>query len=366
MAPLDWGLGHATRCIPIIAYLHSLHHEVFIAAESAAAKLLKENFPNIQVLHLKGYRIQYSKKKRNFSTKIIAQIPKILNSINQEQKWLKSKQELFQFDCVISDNRYGLLHKEIPSVILTHQLSIQSGKGKIVDAILRKMHYALLNKFKECWIVDYPLNRGISGNLAHPRHLPANSKYIGIISQFGRFLKKPFTEKKPNEILVLLSGPEPMRSILEEQLITQIHTIKGYKFIIVGGNPLGAKHVLENENIEYYNYLTAEKLMACLENAKLVICRSGYSTIMDLAILNKNAVLIPTPGQTEQEYLAKYLNDNNLFFVAHENDIQLSEAIISALPFPGFTEIRETPHVLMKQAIDAILEKIQKQRFCNP
>lgn len=330
IAPLDWGLGHTTRCIPIIRYLIAQGKEVYVAAEGASARLLLENFPAINILPLDGYRIQYSRKKKMFTVKILLQIPKILATIKKEHQWLQQQQQIHQFDLIISDNRYGLYHNKVPCVILTHQLQILSGKGNLADNILRGLHYQLLNRFRKCWIVDEERNGGFSGKLAHPKTLPAHAVYIGLLSQFVGCL--PTNNNQDNaKILVLLSGPEPMRSQLELLVLQQAETLTAYQFTIVGGNPLGNVILDLPQHITYHTHLNAAKLLPELQSASLVICRSGYSTIMDLAVLGKKALLIPTPGQTEQEYLAEYLKERKYFNTCTQEALQLAIEIPMAL-----------------------------------
>jgi UDP:flavonoid glycosyltransferase YjiC (YdhE family) len=330
IAPLDWGLGHTTRCIPIIRYLIDGGSKVYVAAEGASARLLLENFPAINILPLEGYRIQYSRKKEMFTVKILLQIPKILAAIKKEHQWLQQQQQIHQFDLIISDNRYGLYHDKVPCVILTHQLQILSGKGNWADRMLQRLHYRLLNRFNKCWIVDEESNGGFSGKLAHPKTLPTHAAYIGLLSQFADCLpdNNPDNNK---QVLVLLSGPEPMRGQLELLILQQAKTLTAYQFTIVGGNPLGNMIDDLPQHITYYTHLNAQRLLPELQSASLVICRSGYSTIMDLAVLGKKALLIPTPGQTEQEYLAVYLKEKKYFSTCTQESLQLAIQIPKAL-----------------------------------
>ncbi len=329
IAPLDWGLGHTTRCIPIIRYLLQEGHEVMVAAEGASARLLSENFPGIPLLPLEGYRIRYSRNRRLFTFRILAQVPKILAAIRREKKWLSQMQSRYHFDLVISDNRYGLHLHAVPCCILTHQLQIKSGQGKWADDILRRLHYRLLNRFTACWIVDEPAPDGLSGELAHPAVLPPRAQYIGILSQFDIAAKA--TPVAENHILVLLSGPEPMRGQLEKLLLAQIRSLPQYTFEIVAGNPSGAVPCDLPEHITYHTYLGAAALAPLIGRAALVLCRSGYSTVMDLAVLDKKALLIPTPGQTEQEYLGQYLREKKYFSGTTQENLQLALEIPKAL-----------------------------------
>lgn len=350
---MDWGLGHTTRCIPLIQYFKAGGHEVYAAAEAGSARLLMENFKDLDILPLKGYNIHYSKKKATFSIKILQQIPKILEAIKTEHEWLRKIQKEMQFDLIVADNRYGLYHEGVPSVILTHQLQVQSGVASWVDGVLRRMHYKLLHRFNACWIVDE--KEGYSGRLAHPASLPFNANYIGILSQFSN-RKIDFNRSVLNRLLILLSGPEPMRTILENKLLHQAKAMTSFQFIVVGGNPLGQKVMSLPAHITYYTHLNAAQLLNELELASLVICRSGYSTIMDLALLQKKAILIPTPGQSEQEYLAAYLTKNQTFHTVTEQDLNLEKDIVTAL---GRNNLPEPAHSFMEH-MDAVVAPFLK------
>lgn len=356
IAPLDWGLGHTTRCIPIIRYLIRKGCHVVVAAEGAPAQLLGENFPEITILTLKGYHIHYSKNKNRFATAILRQIPKILRTIRAEHSWLNAQQNIHHFDAVISDNRYGLYHPEIPSVIMTHQLQILSGKGKVIDHWFRKLHYRFLQRFSKCWIVDMPGEDNLAGILAHPAEIPSNAAYIGLLSQMLP-LEKPV--KKNGTILVLLSGPEPARSQLLSLLIQQAKALSDYSFLFVAGDPSGKDWPGLPAHIRYYTHLNAEQLSVALTEATLVICRSGYSTLMDLCMMEQRALLIPTPGQTEQEYLAHYLQSREIALSVEQDALQLSRDIPSALTKKGFTHLLPSGRNLMQTAINTLLKSLK-------
>jgi len=334
IAPLDWGLGHATRCIPVIKYLLGLGCTVYIGASGPVAILLRANFPDLGILPLEGYNIRYSRSRKSFAAKIAFQIPKILIAIHREKIWLRQQQARYGFDLVISDNRYGLKHKDVFSVIMTHQLQIHSGKGRLVNWLLRRLHYPLLQQFNQCWVVDNPGENNIGGSLSHPAVNPANARYIGLLSQMQ---VQRTVVKKAGHILVLLSGPEPMRSQLEALILKQAALCTSFTFTIAAGNPGGTIPAAIPEHIVYYSYLDAAALQGCLAEAELIVCRSGYSTLMDLAATRKQALLIPTPGQAEQEYLAHYLRGQGLFFSCDQELLNLAKDIITALQYPGFS-----------------------------
>ncbi|MBL7704539.1 MAG: glycosyl transferase family 28 [Taibaiella sp.] len=314
IAPLDWGLGHTTRCIPIIRYLLSRGHKVYAGAEGNAAQLLRENFPDLEILDLKGYNIEYSKKKSGFIFKILQQVPKILSTLKAERRWLDMMHRQYHFDAVISDNRYGLYHRDIKNVILTHQVQILSGMGKLADLILLKWHRRLLEKFQQCWVVDTEKAPGLSGGLAHPKRLPANALYIGYLSQFfdtPSQSRKP----KPNHFLILLSGPEPMRSQFEAKLWQQCSGLSQYTFTFIAGKSVSKAPEQIPPHINWYPYMGAAELAKEILHAQGMVCRGGYTTIMDLQVLQRPALLVPTPGQTEQEYLARTLSQTSPVFL---------------------------------------------------
>jgi len=356
IAPLDWGLGHTTRCISIIRYLLRKGCVVILAAEGDAAQLLRENFPDLPILNLKGYRIHYSKNKRGFTGTILGQIPKILRIIREEKTWLQHQHNIHHFDAVISDNRYGLYHHTLPAVILTHQLQIQSGKGRVIDRWLRKLHYRLLQRFSQCWIVDMPGKDNLSGILAHPAQLPATAAYIGLLSQM---IPPERPVEKTGMILVLLSGPEPARTQLLSVLLQQAKTMSSYEFLFVAGNP--SEKVISGlpAHIRYHTHMNADQLSAALAAAALVICRSGYSTLMDLCTMEQKALLIPTPGQTEQEYLAGYLHSREIALAVEQGALQLGNDIPAALSKKGFANLVPEGANLMYKVVDALLEKLR-------
>ena len=327
VAPLDWGLGHATRCVPVIRDLLKANCEIWLAGEGAQEKLLREEFPLLPFLPLKGYRIKYGKS--GLAGKILLQVPSILKSIKEENKWLEEQVNKYGFDAVISDNRYGLYHEKIFSIFLTHQLCVKSPLGKWSERILQQLNYKFIKRFKECWVPDEEGADNLAGELSHPVKLPSIPvKYIGHLSRFD---KKNGNEIK-DHLLIIISGPEPQRTILENKIIDQIVNYPDTA-TIVRGLP-GEKNIIPSTNtIHFYNHLSSKELNNEMTKAEFVIGRSGYSTIMDIAALKKKSILIPTPGQTEQEYLAKHLMKKHFAFCTDQNSFSLLKNIEEAMKF---------------------------------
>lgn len=322
VAPLDWGLGHATRCIPIIKKLNDCNAEVLIGAEGSAALLLNQEFPNFEILPLKGYRIKYAKSKSFFFFNILLQLPKIAWAVSYEKKWLNKIIENQKIDVVISDNRLGLSSKKIPCYFITHQLHIKSG-NTFLDKIIQKINYSYINQFKECWVPDLENENNYAGELSHPKILPqVPIKYIGLLSRF----QKSDVQKK-YKLAIVLSGPEPQRTIFENKIVDQLKLIQD-SVLMIRGLP-DEKQSLKSltQNITCYNHLHAEALSIAIQQSEVVLSRSGYSTIMDLLAIEQNAVLVATPGQTEQEYLAKYLSEKRIFKTMLQDELDLKKIL---------------------------------------
>ena len=299
IAPLNWGLGHATRCIPIINALIENHFTPVIASDGMALDLLKKEFPELEHFELPAYHISYPKNKQLFKLKLLQQAPKLLHAIQTEKKHLAELVESQHIQGIISDNRWGAYNKHVPSVFITHQLQVLSGSTTWMSS---KIHETFIENFDECWVPDFEKSPNLSGKLGHTTLKNIPITYMGPISRFSR----KETPKK-NDILVVLSGPEPQRSLLEKKLLEELEPFSG-RVLFVRGVVEAHQTVEKIGCFTIYNFMTSPLLEAALNESNLVISRSGYTTIMDLAQLGKNAFFIPTPGQFEQEYLAERLD----------------------------------------------------------
>ncbi len=327
VAPLDWGLGHATRCIPIIRALLNIGHKVIIGAEGAQLILLKQEFPAIKFVELRGYRVTYSKKNIFLSLKIIAQIPSIVRTIYAENKWLKKIVEKEKIDLIIADNRFGLYHKTIPSIFITHQLVIKA-TFKWLEQLIQSINYKFINRFTECWVPDIKGVHNIAGILSHPPKLPLIPvQYINLLSRF-----QPKTTIQKYELCILLSGPEPQRSLLEEKILLSIATINT-TILLVRGKPDSNQILLVPNNVTVVNHLSTHLLGEAIQQSEFILSRSGYTTIMELLALKKKMILIPTPSQTEQEYLAKNLMNLKLAISANQTNVNLNNLLNQAKAF---------------------------------
>jgi uncharacterized protein (TIGR00661 family) len=334
IAPLDWGLGHASRCIPLIKYLQKRNCKIVIATSGEQLSLLKGELPELEYVPLKGYNVNYSKHKRWFGVKILLQSPKILLRVKQENRYLQGIIDKHKIDIIISDNRYGLYTKKVPCIFITHQLSIKANYIWL-ENIIRKINYRFINRFTECWVPDLEGERNIAGRLSHPKKMPQIPvKYIGPLSRFQNHDSNEITQK----YLFLLSGPEPQRSILEQTILRIAAKLTG-KILIVRGKPAEEKQEIVTENYRVCNHFTTEEMQKAFLSSEYIISRTGYTTVMELLSLQKKSILIPTPGQTEQEYLAVHLMQQNWCYCCNQNDdllyhIQQAEKFNYQLPEP--------------------------------
>ena len=331
---LDWGLGHTTRSVPLINELLVSGCDLIVACNSTQKVLLQAEFIDLKYVELPGYDLSYGSGRWATRLKIIAQISKILMRIKSENAWLKALIRENKVDGLISDNRYGLYHPQIPSVFITHQLHVHSGYGSYADSILQKFLYRFINRFTVCWVPDFKKRNSLAGLLSHPETLPdIPVQYLGAISRFNECTGS--TEKK-FDLLILISGPEPQRTILEKMMIEQSER-SDKKIALVRGLP-GDTTILEHKKISIFNHLNGNKLNKLICESELVICRSGYTTIMDMVKLKKKMIVIPTPGQSEQEYLAGYLSQNHFALSIPQNAFTLDRALELAANF-SFTYI---------------------------
>jgi uncharacterized protein (TIGR00661 family) len=353
VAPLDWGLGHTTRCIPIIKELIKQGAEVWLAGNQAQEKIFKEEFSQLNIIYLPGYGITYSKTRVGILWKMITQFSKIRKAIQFENAWLKEMVNKHAFDAVISDNRFGLCHAKVPCVFITHQLHIKSPYGKWTESLLQKWNYRHINRFTACWVPDSSTENNLAGSLSHPTLKPTIP--LVYINSLSRFEKNETLEIK-NHLLISLSGPEPQRTTLENKIIDEISRYQGTA-TIVRGLPTESFHIPSTTMIKFYNHLNSVELNNEMMKAEFIICRAGYSSIMDIVALQKKSILIPTPGQTEQEYLSDYLSQKSIFFCIAQKEFSLEGSLQKARQF-AYLAHKQVNDPSLAQTIAAFLSKI--------
>ena len=377
ISPLDWGLGHASRIIPLINRYLEQGDNVIIAGSGLSLNLLKKQFPTLESIEIPSFKMKYSAGKSQVWA-VIKAFPRLIYYSIREHSALKRIVKEENIDFIISDNRFGLYHKTVPSAYITHQLLIKLPKGWAwLEPFVAFVHRCIINRFTECWVPDFEdMSESLAGELSHPTKKPRNVRYIGILSRFSKRCTpygratdgNTITQASPlrsdtclqNRItpygreniitdcvrdfipfghqyvsparlcisklnialaysqnssllaLAILSGAEPQRTMLEEELLTSLQEDPHENIILVQGKIEAEQKVTQVGKVTVYNFMSSEELQEYILKADEIICRSGYSSIMDLYALGKlqNATLIPTPGQTEQEYLAKYISNH--------------------------------------------------------
>lgn len=347
VAPLNWGLGHATRCIPVIRELQSRGCDVILASDGVALALLRHEFPGLKALEIPGYGITY--RRTNMVINLGLQFPRILRTVFREQRWLKEMVRQHSIDAVISDNRFGLYHDQVPTVFISHQVRIPM-PGFLLDRIGNALNQAYIRRFGALWIPDFAGPENLSGAMSHGTSLDARASYLGAISRMERS-----DQPLRYDVIVILSGPEPQRTHLEQILLRQLAGLP-YKTLFVRGLPDNPQRAVCSDQLEMVSFLTGKELGKAIQQSRLVVSRSGYTTLLDLAVLGRKALLIPTPGQREQEVLAAHFAGSGLFHTATQQAVQLEKDIPEALSRTGFQSPVLRANSL-SQVVGAWLEK---------
>jgi uncharacterized protein (TIGR00661 family) len=325
IAPLDWGLGHATRCIPLIRHIEALGHIPVIACEGRPLALLIEEFPGREFILFKGYEITYP-EGRGMAWKMSVAAPRILNRIAEECDELDVIITEHHIDAVISDNRFGLYSERVPCVYITHQVMI---KAPILEPLLYKLHMNYMEEYTEVWVPDHAKD-GLSGDLAHKYPMPEQGVHIGPLSRF-----EPSVCEEVRDVLVIISGPEPQRTRFEKMVLDQLEKFQGSAMAVLG-TPEVKHERTDALGHRIVPHLPAGQLEQAIKESRLIISRSGYSTIMDLSVLGKKAVFVPTPGQTEQEYLGKMFDGKGQHLLMEQREFNLQEAWGRSAFYKGF------------------------------
>ena len=343
-SPLDWGLGHTTRCIPLLRQFFALGFRIVVACNSTQKRVLGEELAQLEFVPLEGYDVKYSRNPALLRMKITAQLTNILTKVNLENRWVRRYAAENGVSLLVSDNRYGFRHPSVPSIFITHQLAPKTGISARIDRLVQKFLYRYINRFTECWIPDSPSSKNLSGILSHTNNNPAIP--VQFIGPLTRFEQLPDAGEE-DFLLIILSGPEPQRSLFEKNLLEQLKAVKK-KIVFVRGLPETNAMPGQLPNVEFYNHLSADRLNRVAQQAQLVICRAGYTSLMDMLALKKKMIVVPTPGQPEQEYLAAYLSAKNIVLQCSQQQFNLQHALsmaetftfnIPALDFTAYKEI---------------------------
>ena len=346
ITPLNWGLGHATRCMPIINELLAQEAEVVIATDGRAFHLLKKEYPTLEILQLPPYDITY--RTNNMLFNIAPQLLKIVRAIIQERKVIQKIIIEKKIDAIISDNRFGCISWSIPSVFITHQVHIKI-PNILLQYFVKAFNLSFIKQYDVCWIPDFEdETESLSGSLSRSKGLK-KFQYLGALTRM-----KYFEPQKQYDVLIVLSGPEPQRTFLEEELTRQAKSLS-VKTLLIKGKTDEINKIDCFDHLTVQNFMTAKDLNQAILASDIIVTRSGYSTIMDLAVLGKKAILIPTPGQTEQEYLAKRFEQRGIYHHQNQGEINLKAALEKVRYYSSY----QLPHnQMLKKVIEDWLSSI--------
>jgi UDP-N-acetylglucosamine transferase subunit ALG13 len=361
ICPLEWGLGHASRMIPVARRLLDTGHNVIIGSGKLHLSLFREELPGLKLINFTGFKPGYSRFLPQYLS-LALKIPILLYHIVLEHITLKKIVKYYDIDIVISDNRFGLWNRNITTVYVTHMLLIPfPEKLKFLEPIGSFLHRKIINKYSFCFVPDLPGDLNLSGRLSHGFAVPENVRYIGILSRFSdiKHIQAEVNAKFPHNT-VILSGPEPQRGILKQKLI-KLFENKEPQTVIFEGNPEKTGDITRGRNIISYSHLPSQQMREIIEGSELIITRSGYTTLMELVSMNCTALIIPTPGQTEQEYLADYLSQKGWFNTYDQDELKEGINMMSGhVIWPD--GINRLSLSLFDEAIRELLEKYHKGR----
>ena len=342
--------------IPLAKRLGEMNNNIFIGSGEEHISLFRNELQNVKYIHFPGFKPGYSRYLPQYLI-LLLKIPVLLYYIIREHYQLKKIILEHRIDIVISDNRFGLWNRKIKTVYITHMPVIPFPKlFSFLEFIGVFLHRIIIKKYSFCFIPDLPGELNLSGRLSHDIKLPGNVRYIGILSRFSESGSSALksSDRFP-KTTVILSGPEPQRGILKKKL-TGILKEMEIPAVMLEGHPLEKNEVVKSGNITFYNHISTSEMKEMIKGSESIISRAGYTTIMELISLNCSALLIPTPGQTEQEYLASYLSGKGWFATVSQSDLKTNILLPTNKPYWPDLFIEQS-EVLLNEAIEELLNE---------
>jgi uncharacterized protein (TIGR00661 family) len=354
ICPLNWGIGHASRLVPIIKELIDRGQEVIIAADKAPLAFLQLAFPALEFIVFPGFEPFYSRGNTQvFNT--LASVVSIQKGAAADHRFVEKVVKTRHIDGIISDNRFGAYSKQVPSVFITHQMHISVPMLLSPFRIfVNGFNHYFIRRHNECWVPDYESALNLSGKLSHPPISGLPVHYIGPLSRFATLNDLQYKPTK-YDVLALLSGPEPQRTLLEMKIIREINGLP-IKMCIVRGKPGFEKKLKQTDKLHLFNHAKDELLIDLIQTSSFIISRPGYSTIMDLIALKKRAFFVPTPGQTEQEYLARRMHKNGWFNCGKQEHFDVMYALADSIGFEP--PVYPDPSNLIKDRITSWIKSL--------
>lgn len=356
IAPLDWGLGHATRCIPIARALLRRGQDVLVAASGAPAALLRKELPDVRIVPIVNYNMRYGASVAGLYARFPFMLARVVVCAGRERRQTKRIVAENRIDTIISDNRFGCRSSDAYNVYLTHQMRIRlpAGFGRL-ERVLAATHRRVVEKYDILWIPDVPGENNLTGALTAPDVLPERHRFVGPLSRFS-ITPDVRLREAPLDLLVMLSGPEPQRSLFEHRIRQELAAFKGRAVVLLGKPGVSRDRQIDGR-VTYLTHVSGERTQALLLSAKAIVCRAGYTSIMELVALRRSAVLVPTPGQTEQEYLARRLAGQGRFVACEQRELRLAAALARLEALSASPPALPDGSALLEQAIDDLLAR---------
>jgi len=361
ISPLSWGFGHAGRMIPLAMALRRRGCEVIFAADARLAEMIERELPGIPTVEISGLTIRYSRFLPQYIS-IFLRLPVIIASALKEHRELRLLAEELRPSVIISDNRFGFYHKKIFSVYVTHQVKIAfPALLRFLEPLAAWMHRMIIRRYDLCLVPDYPGSANLSGRLSHGTRLPANVAWMGPLSRFtmadsdlAGTRHGSFASSGPDQSVVdqtdpgtsasdqvvdrpvvvapvqpyaclILSGPEPQRSMLLQKTAESVNQ---FPLTVLTATPV-LRPLPSGPGLKLITAPSTATMRQIISGASLVIARAGYTSVMELVSLRKGAVLVPTPGQTEQEYLGRHLNGRFGFIAMKQGRLEQLNALVA-------------------------------------
>lgn len=355
VCPLDWGLGHATRCVPLIREFQAQGAEVIVATTGLQVAFFEQECPELQQISAISYQIRYPKHGWLMPFWLLQELPRLRRLIRAEQLWTEQACIDHDINLVVSDNRFGCYSKSLPSVYITHQVRIPFNTPfQPLEFLGQSLHGYFQKSFQEVWIPDSPEYPGLGGRMSHPEALANKYRYVGPLTRF-QAVDAPV--KTQYRWLAMLSGPEPQRTLLESKVLAAFAGMPGPK-LLVQGKPGCLPPTHKVPDLQVFSHLKSDELRTAILASDVVLCRSGYSSLMDLQTLQARAVLVPTPGQTEQECLAYTLQRSGTCGFVPQGKMNADTLNQAALQAKGFAPPLNKS-TLVEQAVHSALQRIQ-------
>lgn len=344
-AASSWGLGHATRDLILIQALMDAGHSVTVLSTDRALKLLRgELADQCDYIDLPDIPKALGHTSASFYLKMTMALPLVFRTFRREHRFVDELCRAGKCDRIVSDSRYGVWSRDVPSYHLMHTLhQISPFRVRLVEHVIESIQRGLLSGAKKVLIPDQEEN-GLAGELCHDlvAFRRDQIEYLGILSSV---LRMPV--EQDIDYFITVSGVEPQRSILEKKVLRQARELDG-RVVITLGRPDLPFSVSDDGRLAIYSFLGRRRQAEMLNRARTVVSRSGYTTLMELAELGKRALMVPAVGQSEQEYLAGLHERRGTMHSVPQSRLNLARDLRDAERYPGLSGVRPTCEAVKK------------------